>query len=371
MTVMISHVHHTSSHARSLWRWWSLTSLVTLCAISCGRDDLSRADDTEPATPWALLELSNATPGFDDSPLLGYWSGPGNYGGCIEEGSWQHFEADGSFRQINFDTNQCLEPEDRYVVACEGAWMPQSLDMMTKKSGSLLHACRAERTHPNQPEERYLESTFAIFDRDDAPKTLSTMAWLWQSDGVMVRTQRSELTYPPSETFPEPERISTKSKTQLTLHRDNERGPRVASIEDFSKGLLERGETERLTLVIEMAAQGTFSTFGVSEQGEERVVLPVEVRREDDYLIMVAELEGSSDFIAWSTYLQDRGINARYALLGAVFSLSFSRTLRLDVRAPGAWAAPGAWTHVEDPCASLEPPELLEKECARGSSRRQ
>lgn len=337
--------HHSLHTYTIMW-----CCVLMLSSTACARDELARAHDEEIDAPsWILSEVLTTGPVAQDSPLVGDWIGPGQVGGCISVGSWQRYAANGSFTQVNYDDNACLEPEDRYTVSCEGAWVPQSLETTYEKSGELLHACRTEAPHPSQPQERYVESTFALLDRGDGWQELSTMAWLWQADGTMRRQQSIELTYPASPSFPEPERSATQIEAILSLHEDDEFGPRIMSMEDFDSTLF-AGASRTYTLVIDMTAQGNFSTFGVSEQGSERVVLLVDIRKVDDFLVMEAQLEGDSDFLAWSTYLQDQGINRRYAVLGGVFSLAFSRTLYLDVRAPVAWAAPGSWVRVEELC---------------------
>ncbi len=329
-----------------------LFSIIAL-ATSCGRDDLFREEDSTINRPrWVLEDELSPLPGPlqpEDSPLVGDWLGPGNVGDCIDDGSWQRYRSDGSFEQVNFNHNMCLEEDERYVVNCQGGWQPVSLEATYESSGELLYACRAEDTHPSQPQERYVETTFALLNRGEDWQELSTMAWLWQEDGRMRRTYQTELTYPPSPSFPEPERVATLSQTTLTLHEGSEDGPVVSAIEDFEDTLF-AGAALDYWLEIEIVASGNFSSFGVSEQGEERFVLPVVVRREDDFLVMRAALEGDSDFLAWSMYLQERDINMRYAVLGGVFMLAYTRTLYLDVRAPAAWAAATPWLRVEDIC---------------------
>lgn len=337
-----------------------LMTLTMTCVMTgaCGRQDFSElARHDANSESWRLTEEAGQEEiSLEGSPVSGDWSGPGHYGGCIQEGSWQSYREDGTFTQVNFAQDTCMPDEKRALVQCEGAWRLMARHGERGRAGAMLYACRAkdEDTHPSLPQERYVETTFLILERDEGWTELSHQAWLWDDQsGEMHRTFRHETTYPASPGTTTSERVYLSSETTLSLFEATANPSTDAplrSVDELDPGLLEGSGAVPYLLKIEITASGDFTTFDVSESGTERFVVPVVLEREGEWLSMTAQIEGASEFLAWEEYLQQRGINQRYVALGAVFSVSFSRTLYLGLEEPSAWSVPGAWVKTDALC---------------------
>lgn len=339
-----------------------LIAALLFCTASgsaCARQELSDwpgGDDNSES--WLLFE-GEPELHLEGSPLIADWSGPSHYGGCIDEGSWQSYLDQGNFVQVDFEQDTCTN-EMNVLVPCVGAWRLLALHGDTGNAGVMLYACRAEdaHAHPGFPQERYVETSFAIIERGEGWTELTHQAWLWsETNGEMHRRFRHELTYPGGAGNAGSEQVLISSKTTLKLFEAtaNPSTDRpLRSVEELHEDVLDGTRPVPYLLDVSIEATGDFASFEVSEQGKERFVIPVVLEREGDFLSMTAQIEGSSDVLAWEEYLQQRGINQRYVALGAVFSLSFSRTLMLSLDEPGVWSSSGAWIKTATLCELYE-----------------
>ena len=346
------------SHAAAASLCFTALAALLLLGSGCGRGALERLEATGEArgSNWPLKEPE---PEQRRSPLVGEWLGPEQIGNCIETGSWRVFDQDGSFEQVEFNADACY-PEQRGVTRCSGSWRQELLEPRYEQSGELLYACSVPpaQRHARSPSERYERATFALWeDEAGVVESMSLVAWRWHADGLMRRAAEVEVTYPPSSPGAQEERFSSNQIVEILLS-DRRDGAVIQDAQMLLERLGDRASLE-VEIALEVSASVQVSGFG-EERGEERFVLPGALTLQGDDVeqegvVLRAHLGDEQGALAWSAYLQDQGINARYAILGAVFSLSFVPELYLDLSAPLAWTSRSTtrWYGVPSVCEAL------------------
>lgn len=336
-------------------------AVVTLIVSGCGRDALFEPSSPQSRQDWDVVDREEPKINLSEAPVQGAWAGPENYGGCIDERVWQTFLTDGTFTQINFNHDACSPEEDHTLLTCAGEWGLRTLEPQYKQAGQLTYNCVTDTIDARYPQSLNSDVTFAIMHHDDDWVTLSQRAWLWTDSGDLVRTFTDEQVYPPPEGSFVEDRLVSSATVTMRLTSSTADTTHIKSPEDLGVDADTESFFGTYMLSIEIDASVEFAQFNLYEEATERFNIPVTLEKKDHFLVMTAELEGSSDYLAWSDYLQSQNINQKYTMLGAVFALAFSRTLHLDLHNPTAWAIPGAWIKIEDLCEMYE--ELLGESC--------
>lgn len=354
-----------------LVRLWPVALLGGLTLSGCTVDFY---EEQPRGYPWRLSDplvaADMATSGGDmgapsedmsAGALAGYWDGPGYVGDCVDTASWLRFEEGGVFEYGLIDANAC-EPSSFGVSLCEGGWR---LEAYQDRAGELAYWCEAPEPEINAPVARSSEGTFALIEHEDGWRELTPFAWSWSEGGALERRRAELVEYPASSELPMApnERSSSELTTRVVLSRED--GSAIESPEDLPA--LSPQLEEDLLLVVIIEAEAFFSLSGVREQGVERFELPATLRAEEGRYVLEAALPGGgTDYTAWSDFLSDEGIYARYPTAAGTFAVAFRPLLRMDPSRPRVWWSPGPWVAIEDFCGAYGARfgDLLER-CAR------